>query len=217
MTLICGVDEAGRGPVIGPLVICGVLIDKKDEEKLKSIGAKDSKLLTPKTREIVYAQVIRMVKDYKVVIVNPEEIDSAVQSPSLNLNWLEAIKSAEVINKLKPNITILDCPSNNDKSYTAYVRKFLKDKNTKLIAEHKADAIYPVVSAASVIAKVIRDREIENLKQEHKVDFGSGYPSDQLTRNFLEKNWDKFDFFRKTWETYKKVAGKKSQKKLDGF
>jgi len=217
MVLLAGVEEAGRGPVIGPMVMCGVVINEKDSDKLRSIGAKDSKLLTPKTRELLFDQITSMVERYEVVVISPKEIDKYVMSSALNLNWLEAIKSAELINKLMPDKVILDCPSNNDKSYVAYVRKYVIKKSIKLVAEHKADLTYPVVSAASIIAKVVRDREIEELKKKHKVNFGSGYPSDPITIEFLKKNWKKYDFFRKSWATYKQFAEEEKQKSLGEF
>ena len=67
MSLICGIDEAGRGPVIGPLVICGVLISEKDLPKLKALDPKDSKLLTPKKRSELEKKIKRVVKDYKII------------------------------------------------------------------------------------------------------------------------------------------------------
>jgi len=217
MVLLCGIDEAGRGPVIGPLVMVGVCIDERFNHKLRMIGAKDSKLLTPQTREKLFDQIIQLVDSYEIHISAPQDIDRAVNSDTLNLNWLEAINSALIINKLNPDKAILDCPSNNDKTYVAYVRKHLINKNIEIIAEHKADAIYPTVSAASIIAKVTRDREIEKLKKKYDIDFGSGYPSDQKTVDFLNKNWDKYNFFRKSWASYKKVESLKSQSRLGSF
>jgi len=218
MVIVCGIDEAGRGPVIGPMIICGVLIEEKDMPKLSSLGVKDSKLLTKKTRKILFNQIKRMVLDFKYIIITPQEIDNALKSDELNLNWLEAIKTAEIINSFK-NIdkAIIDCPSNNDKAYITYIHERLKNKKIKLIAEHKADLIYPVVSAASIIAKVIRDREIEKLKKKYNIDFGSGYPADKKTIDFLKNNYNKYNFFRKTWSCYTEIAEKEKQKKLNTF
>ena len=218
MVLLCGVEEAGRGPVIGPLVMCGVLIDEKDEDKLRAIGAKDSKLLTPRTREILFDQIKNMVKDYKIIITQPAEIDKVLLSKDSNLNWLEADTSAKLINALKPDKAILDCPSPNIKAYKEYIRKKLDNKKVVLVAEHKADVKYPVVSAASIIAKVTRDREIEKIKKKIGIDCGYGYPSDEITKEFLKKHYKDFpDIFRKTWSSYKRVAGVKNQKKLGEF
>ncbi|MBW2969461.1 ribonuclease HII [Candidatus Woesearchaeota archaeon] len=218
MVVLCGVEEAGRGPVIGPLVMCGVLIDEKDEDKLIAIGAKDSKLLTPKTREILFDQIKGMVKEYKIIIIPPAEIDKTLLSKDSNLNWLEADTSITLINALKPDVAILDCPSTNITAYRDYVKTKLKNKKIKVIAEHKADVKYPVVSAASILAKVTRDREIEKLKKKIGMDFGSGYPSDARTQGFLKKHYKDFpDIFRKTWSSYKRIAGDKKQKNLGEF
>lgn len=218
MPTVAGIEEAGRGPVIGPMVMCGVLVEEKDEAKLKSIGAKDSKLLTPKTREILFDQIISMVKKYEVIIVSAQEIDDALNDPNLNLNKLEALTSAKIIDKLNPEKVIVDCPSNNTKAYSSELRGYLQNKKVEIISEHKADVRYPVVSAASIIAKVTRDREIEKIKKKIGVDFGSGYPADEKTQLFLKKNWDKFpELFRKTWSSYKKYIVAKKQKKLGEF
>jgi len=91
-------------------------------------------------------------------------------------------------------------------------------EDIKIISEHKADENYPVVSAASILAKVTRDEEIEKIKQQIGVNFGSGYPSDETTQRFLEENYDKYpDIFRKTWKSYKNVLKQKSQKGLGEF
>jgi ribonuclease HII len=218
MATVAGIEEAGRGPVIGPMVMCGVLVEEKDEARLKSIGAKDSKLLTPRTREILYEQIIKMVKAYEVIIVQPKEIDDALMDPNLNLNKLEALTSAKIINKLKPDKVLVDCPSNNTKAYAAELRGYIDNKGIKIVAEHKADVKYTVVSAASIIAKVTRDREIEKIKERIGIDFGSGYPADEKTQLFLKKNWDKYTgIFRKTWASYKRFVAEKKQKKLGEF
>lgn len=203
------------------------------------------------------------------MIVEPKEIDAAVESDTLNLNWLEAIKSAEIMYSLEKEVkfekAILDCPSSNVSAYRNYVKNELrklenKDKLTNpassdklrkqcpkssinIIAEHKADFNYPVVSAASILAKVTRDEEIHKIEQRirkelgksgsesdenkagAKVNIGSGYPSDPYTQKFIKENFTKFPgIFRKSWATYKELEGKdakvksiKSQKKLGEF
>ena len=214
--IICGIDEAGRGPVIGPLVMCGVLIEEEEEKRFSNIGARDSKLLSPVQREDMYEKIINIAKDYKVIITSENEIDNAVLSETTNLNWLEAGTIAEIINTLKPDMAYVDCPSNNISAFTQYLKSLLKC-NTKIIAEHKADTLHPSVSAASIIAKVTRDKEISKLKQEHNIEFGSGYPSDPRTVEFLRENYDKYPIFRKSWVSWKRVAEKKDQKNLSEF
>lgn len=217
MTLICGIDEAGRGPVIGPMVMAGVLIDNKDEKKLKAIGVKDSKQLTPDQRERLAEEIKKIAKKIRIVIIEPKVIDFHVMGESSNLNWLEADKTIEIIDSLKPDAVYIDCPSNNTTAYKNYFAKKIKS-DIKMYAEHKADQKYPVVSAASIIAKVTRDAEIEKIKAKIGVDFGSGYPSDPRTTKFLEDNWQKYpDIFRKSWGTYKEFANAEGQKKLGEF
>lgn len=215
MVSLVGIDEAGRGPVIGPMVICGVMIDDKEQFKLKVLGVKDSKLLTPKKREELYKVLVQDVK-YSIRVVSAEEIDNAVLSDNTNLNWLEADKSIEILNELKPANAILDCPSNNIPAFTHYIEERVHN-GMNIKAEFKADKNYPSVAAASIIAKVTRDREIKKLKDKHKVDFGSGYPSDPKTQKFIAKNWKKYDFFRKSWATYERARKAGKQKKLGEY
>jgi len=213
MALVCGVDEAGRGPVIGPMVMCGFVIDEKSLDKLKSIGVRDSKTLSPKQREDMFNKIKEAAKKFEIVTVTQKEIDEAVESDSSNLNWLEATKTAIILNKLKPNKAIVDSPSHNTKAYKNFLLTYLIDKKLDLKVENDAERYLPV-AAASILAKVTRDREIEKLKEKCG-DFGSGYPSDPKTKAFLEKNWHKYkEIFRKSWSSYKRVAG---QKKLSAF
>jgi len=213
---IVGIDEAGRGPLIGPMVMAGVLIDESKDENLINLGVKDSKLIIPSKREILYDKIIKLVDRYHIIKVPPKEIDDALNSPDINLNWLEAIKTAEIINELKPEKAFVDCPSNNIPAYTDYLQNLLNVK-CELVVEHKADEKYPSSSAASILAKVTRDREIAKLKMEYG-NIGSGYPSDPATKEFLLKNYKKYpEIFRRTWQSYKKVAEEQKQKNLGEF
>ncbi|MBU0629285.1 MAG: ribonuclease HII [Nanoarchaeota archaeon] len=216
MSLVCGIDEAGRGPVIGPMVMAGVLVDDKDIPKLKSLGVKDSKLLTPKQREDLFPKIIKLVKSYKIIIIPPKEIDDVLESEDLNLNWLEAIKSAEIINSLKPNKSIVDCPSSNIQAYKSYLLNLLKIK-TELVVEHKADVNYPEASAASILAKVTRDREMEKIQKKYG-NCGPGYPANETTQKFLKENWEKHpEIFRQSWISYKNHKNSKFQKTMEDF
>jgi ribonuclease HII len=162
----------------------------------------------------MFDKIKAIVENFEIIAIDPKEIDAAVNGEGgLNLNWLEAVKSAKIINKLKPNKAILDCPSTNVKAYTEYVKKLVTGR-ADILSEHKADQTYPIVSAASILAKVTRDDLIQELKKKHKVEFGSGYPSDPMTQLFIRKYWNKFDFFRKTWKTYVEISKGKSQTKL---
>ncbi len=217
--LVMGIDEAGRGPVIGPLVICGLVVKEADQATLKSIGAKDSKLLTAKQREALLEAIKALAVSYKLITITPQEIDDALNDPNTNLNWLEADKAVELIDVLKPDHVFIDCPSTNIPAYTDYIRSRLKH-NAVLQCAHHADRDYPVVSGASILAKLARDAELDKIKKTVGQDFGSGYPHDPITRAFLEKNWNKHPFiFRHSWATYKKIVDefKGNQKKLGGY
>ncbi len=217
MTNVLGIDESGRGPVIGPMVMCGALVDEKDFNKLKNLGVKDSKELSPKQRENLFNKITEIVRDYKILIVQPKEIDNALNSEELNLNRLEAIKSALIINDLKPDKVILDCPSTNITNYVDYLKLFLKNKKVEILAEYKAERYMPV-AVASILAKVTRDMQIKKLQTHIKENIGSGYPSDPYTIKFLKENYEKYpEIFRKTWSTYKKIINEKTQKNLTEF
>ncbi len=216
--LLAGIDEAGRGPVLGSLVMCGVVIDDALLPKLEVLGVKDSKDLTPKVREALFDRIIKVVKDYHVVIIDPAEIDDALASSTLNLNKLEANKTIEIIEALTPGKVIIDCPDRNLDGYKEYLFKRLNHE-AELIVQHKAEE-HAVVAAASIIAKVIRDRKMQELAKIHKLAFGSGYASDPNTRKFIDEHWDNPNvshIIRKSWATFKNVKEKKSQTSLDSF
>lgn len=215
---LCGVDEAGRGCIVGPLVICGAMIDEKKEASLKDLGVKDSKLLSPSVRERLFKELPSHVT-FEIIIVPPAEIDKYVLSETgENLNWLEADKTVEIINRLNPEKAIIDCPSNNTKAYHAYIAERLLHKKLTFKTEHKADVNYPVVGAASILAKVTRDREIEKLKRELGEDFGSGYMADPKTAAFLKKHWKTHaSVFRHSWAPYQALEKANRQKGIKDF
>ena len=211
---ILGVDEAGRGPVIGPMVMAGVMLNEKDLHLIK--GSKDSKLLTHEKR-IELDKKIKKNARYKVLVISPEIIDNAILSEELNLNWLEAHKQAEIINYLQPDKAIIDCPSININSYKNYLQNLIKNKNIKLIVEHKADFNHLICSAASILAKVERENQMDKIKQKYG-NCGPGYPSNKTTQEFTKKNWNKYpEIFRKTWSTFKRIKNSKNQTKLLKF
>lgn len=217
MTIICGIDEAGRGPLIGPLVIVGVAIAKEDEGIFRKMGCKDSKMLSARQRKQLFDRIKEKAVGYSIIVLTPKEVDDALEDESMNLNWLEAVASAKIISELNCDEAILDSPSNNIRAYVQYVQNLVNGR-TKIRAEHKADVTYPVVSAASILAKVTRDREIQKIHKIVGEDFGSGYPADPRTQAFLKENWDKYpDIFRKTWSTYQKIVKSQGQKRIGEF
>lgn len=211
--LVAGIDEAGRGAVIGPLVIAGVLMDEEVFLKLNELGVKDSKLLTAHRREVLSAEIRKLVKDFHVVKLWPKEIDVAVNSGRKlhKLNRLEAETMARVIEALKPDKVYVDAADVLEQRFKHHILECLSFK-ARIVSEHKADRNYVVVSAASIIAKVERDREIAVLASKYG-DFGSGYPSDPRTVSFLTEciaKESKYpDFIRKSWRPAKKAKNEK--------
>jgi ribonuclease HII len=203
--LVCGVDDAGRGSVLGPLVIAGISIEQKNIKQLVKIGVKDSKQLSPQLREKLYEQILSLVEGYHVAKIPPKTIDKSV-SKNL-LNQLEANYMAKVIKKLQANSSYVDSCDVNPKRFGLYISNLAK--TGKIISSHHADRKYPVVSAASIIAKVNRDREIEKLRKNHAL--GSGYPSDPKTMKFIKEwvsqNGDVPIFVRKSWKPIKILLG----------
>ncbi len=194
---ICGVDEAGRGSMVGPLVVAGITISKPKISQLKKLGVRDSKKLSPAARERLYKKIIETVDDYYVVRIPPRIIDKSVSNHSLN--HLEAKYMAKVISKLSPSTAFVDSCDVNSKRFGKEISELTS--NTKIRSYHHADSRFVTVSAASILAKVSRDRAIMKLANSH--DIGSGYPSDPKTKKFVKKSIRKnrdLSFLRKSWK-----------------
>ncbi|UCC28538.1 MAG: ribonuclease HII [Candidatus Bathyarchaeota archaeon] len=206
---IAGVDDAGRGSVIGPLVIAGILIKKENLHQLVALGVKDSKLLSPHKREQLAEEIRKTVLQYHFVALSPSEIDVVVETGRKlrKLNHLEARTMAEVVAMLKPDIAYVDASDVLEERYGQHIRENVPFE-VQIVSEHKADAKYPVVSAASIIAKVERDKAIQEL-QEKFGELGSGYMSDRKTVVFLEQWIRQFgtypEFVRKSWKPAKRI------------
>lgn len=216
-----GIDEAGRGAVIGPLVIAGVLMDKSLNEELKILGVKDSKMLSSKKREELAEKIEEMAAHIIVVRVPSYKIDKN-RREGINLNQLEAIKMAEIIDIGRPTTVYVDAPSFNTEKFKNYLLSKISSKETEIIAENNADKKYPVVSAASIIAKVDRDNQIKKLEKEIGEPIGVGYPHDELTIKHLEKLAEKNkgkmpNYVRVTWDTTKQIIKRYEQKGILGF
>ena len=206
---IAGVDDAGRGPIIGPLVIAGVLLDEKDLPRLMDLGVKDSKRLSPRRREELAAEIRELALKYHVAMLSPTEIDRVVETGKKlhKLNRLEAQTMAKVITILKPDVAYVDASDVLADRFKQHIAENLTFK-VKIISEHKADAKYPIVSAASIIAKVERDGALSALQEKYG-NMGCGYATDPNTIKFLEKWIRKFgsypDFVRKSWKPAKRL------------
>ena len=202
---ICGVDDAGRGSMIGPMVIAGISIEKKNIPKLRKLGVRDSKKLSPKKRELLYKEIVKLVDDYHVIRIPPRTIDKYVFEH--NLNHLEAKKMAEVISNLNPDLSYVDSCDVNAARFGREISDL--SNKSKVRSYHYADSRFVVVSAASIIAKVSRDRSITRLNKNYE--FGSGYPSDKKSVNFVKKLVSAKkplpSSVRKSWKPVQKILG----------
>jgi ribonuclease HII len=213
--LVAGIDEAGRGSVIGPLVIAGVTVEEGKLEHLKKLGVRDSKLLSPKRREELAKKIEKVADNVMVLKVGPCKIDG-YRNQGIDLNRIEFMKMAEIISFLGPGTVYVDSPDVKPERLAKILSK--SANGARIVAEHKADVNYPIVSAASIVAKVERDAEIEKLKEKYG-DLGPGYSSNPVTmqwmRDWLAKNREFPEgVVRKTWITADSVRNEKSQGRL---
>ena len=211
--LICGIDEAGRGSVLGPLVIAGINIKNSNIKKLEEIGVRDSKDLTRKKRNFLFDKILDISEFVCIYKIDCNTIDENVYQRKLNK--LEGGIMSTIIKYLEADIAYVDSCDVNINRYTNYLKSNLDLKNnTSVIAMHKADRINPAVSAASIIAKVTRDREIQVLEEKFQ-NIGSGYPSDKKTMYFIHnwiKEYNEFpDFVRKSWRPIREIICKQSK------
>ena len=203
--MICGIDEAGRGPIIGPLVVAGIWITEELEEQLTMWGVKDSKKHSPRTRQTLAQKILEIAIHYEI-IVPACDIDSLRQE--MTLNELELHIFAQVAGYKKADTYFLDAVDVDSQRFKINFQQALKC-DVHVIAEHKADDLYPVVSAASIVAKTVRDKEVvkiaQSLEPQLGIPLGSGYPSDPLTQKFLEHWGKKFGVLpphtRHSWKT----------------
>ena len=212
--VICGVDEAGKGSALGPMVIAAVGITS--EGVLADLGVKDSKMLSAKERERLYT-IIR--KKCRVTTVKLDAHDIDLVRQDMTLNAAVARAHAQAITRLSPACAYVDACDVNTFRYAEMVKNHL-DRPCEIVSEHHADEKFPVVSAASIIAKVTRDRAIAMLSKKYG-DIGSGYPSDPVTIRFLHAYIDEHrippPIARKSWKTVIAILAKKSQSSLGDF
>jgi ribonuclease HII len=211
--LIAGVDEAGRGCVNGPLVISGYLIEEEKIPCLLELGVKDSKKLSRKNRKSILSKIMDLSENSMTIYLSPEQIDKVVKSKRKlhKLNRLEAKTMAKIIEILKPDKAFVDAADVIEDRFKKHIQECLVIK-TIINSKHKADELFPVVSAASIIAKVKRDEKIRILRDKYG-DFGSGYLSDRKTRLFL-KDWIKNNkeypiCVRKSWKPAMQIKNEK--------
>jgi ribonuclease HII len=212
--VICGVDEAGKGSVLGPLVVAGIGVSS--EERLADLGVKDSKLLSRRERERLYIEIRKRCK-VATVTINAQEID-AIRN-EMTMNACVARAHARVIVKISPTRAYVDACDVNCLRYAEMVKAHLPI-SCEIVSEHHADEKFIVVSAASIVAKVVRDREIKKIAKKYG-EIGSGYPSDPVTIRWLSgyigEHPNPPPIARKSWKTVGTLLAKKSQRSLQDF
>jgi ribonuclease HII len=218
--MICGADEAGRGPVFGSLVVAGVLVE--NDAELIRIGARDSKQLTPNRRDVLAKQIKDIVVKYEIMVIPASDIDDLRKV--ITLNELEVSVFSKVIEKLRPDTCYVDAADVNEVRFGKDILSKLTWKPT-MISKHKADQTYPVVGAASILAKTTRDEHVRQIARELEkkinLPLGSGYPADPITKKFLKTWVDTYGELpphtRHSWETAQKLIKKYKTKTLDKF
>ena len=201
-----GVDEAGRGPLVGPMVVAGVALPADKIAVLLELGVTDSKKLTPKRREALDTK-LRAIPEIRIVelVISPDEIDRAVGNASVSLNGLTLTRMAEAIERLSADEVYIDLVGQNPDRHVLALSRLLTCP-PRIYSSAKADALYPITGAASIIAKVRRDREIaamNSLFLDRYGPIGSGYPGDPATREFLRLAWREEGIFRRSWSSYR--------------
>lgn len=216
--LVMGVDEAGRGPVIGPLVVCGAHMDQRSLASIDSMGLKDSKKLSPKKRE-AFAAELKEILQFELIVLSSAAIDARVGSED-NLNGLEVNCFADAIRAVKPGTAYVDACDVNAERFGFNIRRSL-DFDLEIVSCHEADNKYPIVMAASILAKVHRDSLVAEISEALGEDVGSGYPNDPVTieflRSYYKKNHRMPDCARKTWKTTGNVIADCLQARLFEF
>ncbi len=215
--IIAGIDEAGRGPCFGPMCLAITIIEQKSEKTLRAMGVKDSKELLPNKREKLFGEIKKEIVEFQIITISSIELNDLMSRK--NLNEIEAEKIGELINNSKTKIDeiFVDSPDATKGKFEKRIRNYLKKEKQgiKIVAENKADSKYVIVGAASILAKVTRDRSIEELRKKFG-DFGSGYPSDPKTKKFLyeyvEKNNKLPPFSRIFWSTCEKALNEMESK-----
>lgn len=225
--IIAGGDEAGRGAVIGPLVVSMIAIGKGKEKKLSAIGVRDSKLLTKRKRAFLFDEIRSISEEVKTYCITNDEINAAMRS-NISLNQLEAMHFARLMDEMVPDIdrAYIDSPDVIAERFGMRISLFAKKpmrvvgikggmregKRIKIISEHKADIKYPVVSGASIIAKVTRDAEMERIESEVGLKIGSGYPGDKETIAIIKENLKSrvlSPYIREYWKTLENIRQRK--------
>jgi ribonuclease HII len=210
-----GIDEAGRGSVVGPLVIAGISFNSKNINALKNMAITDSKKTLPWKRKEIFEEILKLCESIFICKINCSTIDKFVK---LNgLNKLESKFMTIVADNLIANKIIVDSCDVNPSRFQQEIKKNLINKNITIYCYHKADLDNIIVSCASIIAKVTRDNEIAKIKETLGKDIGSGYPSDPKTKTFIKNEIEienSKKYIRFSWKPVKQIINKNLQTTL---
>lgn len=171
MPFILGIDEAGRGPILGPLVIAGTYLDDGVQEELACAGVRDSKKFAGTSAKKRRAELAILVREkaraVAVRVVSPAEIDAK------NLGDIERDAARSILDEIRPAGTVI---ADGKSIFGRLAREF-----PGLVAEDKADDRHLAVAAASIVAKDERDRLLGEILARYEPDFGpiagGGYPN----------------------------------------
>lgn len=195
---VAGVDEAGRGSMVGPMVVAGVLLDERKAHMLSDMGVRDSKKLSPKSRARLYRMITSLADGYQIVRVPARSVDASVRRHGLNR--LEAKYMARILSGLGQHPSYVDSCDVNPDRFGREISRLSGVRDVR--SYHRADNRFVVVSAASILAKVSRDRAVRDLARGRPL--GSGYPSDKTTVRFVREYYaqhrDLPAFVRKSWK-----------------
>jgi len=196
---VLGIDEAGRGSLIGPMMVAGVVLSESSLKELGQNGVTDSKALSPETRRDLAILIADKAKWFSIVEVPPVLIDSH------NINKLTAKAIMLIIKRACRFVSLKRIVSDMVKGVKIPPVKCGYTK-TRVTMVEKAELKFIEVAAASILAKVARDNVLEYLREQYGV-AGSGYPSDPATLNWVRENRGKIprDIIRLKWSTVKKI------------
>jgi ribonuclease HII len=214
---VLGIDEAGRGSVLGPLVIGAFCCAEDRLATLRGTGVRDSKRLSPRRRKVVYA-LLPAVGECRSISLTPRTVDRYVVRGALNELELESF--AALVREFRPDVAYVDACDPIAERFGRRLAE-LAGTGARIVSRHKADRDFPVVSAASVVAKVRRDAAMDELLHTSGETLGSGYPSDPETKECVARHardggrvptW-----MRRSWETVQRVKREHPARTLDRY
>ncbi len=212
-----GIDEAGRGCVLGPMVFGAVLVEQAVEPRLRKLGVRDSKKLTKAKRYELAEQLPEHITAWRTVAVPPPELDAE------SLGEIGKRVIVQLAEQYRPDVLVLDAPvpPRGIPNYRRDIAQRLEAvgvHGVEIVAENGADDTYMCCAAASIFAKTERDTTLRAIEARAGVPLGSGYPGDPATTDFLREQWTRErtwpDFVRTKWDTCRRIVAESAQGQL---